>query len=110
MVEVGSADPEVIAAVALLSFFVGLSIIIVVIARVIKGRRGSKKHALVADEQWLSETGKGTLLCQQKISVRVRGTDVEDFEAAGMYEDDLSPDHRAGHEAGYFEGQGCSRC
>ena len=44
------------------------------------------------------------------VCVGVCGTNGEDFEAAGMYEDDLSPDHRAGHEAGYFEGQGCSRC
>ena len=94
----------------MLSFFVGLAIVVVVIARVINGRRGSERHSLAADQQWLSGTGKGMSLLYIALRVRVCGTDGEDFEAAGVYEDDLSPDHRARHEAGYFEGQGCSRC
>ena len=57
-----SANTVPIGAIAVLGFFVGISIILI-IAKVIKGRRDPKrKKAMVADQQWLSDTGKGTLL------------------------------------------------
>ena len=57
------ANSDAIAAVvALLSFFVGLAIVVVIIARVIKGRGGSERRSLAADQQWFSGMGKGTSL------------------------------------------------
>lgn len=57
-----SANTVPIGAIAVLGFFVGISIILI-IAKVIKGRRDPKrKKAMVADQQWLNDTGKGTLL------------------------------------------------
>ena len=52
----------IVAVLALLSFFVGLAISVLIIARVIKGRGRSERQSLVADQQWLSGTGKGTSL------------------------------------------------
>ena len=58
-----TANSDAIAVVvALLSCFVGLAIVVVIVARVIKGRGHSERHSLAADQQWLSGTGKGTSL------------------------------------------------
>ena len=57
------ANSDAIAAVVvLLSFFVGLAIVVAIVARVIKGRGGSERRSLAADQEWLSGTGKGTSL------------------------------------------------
>ena len=57
------ANSDAIAAVVvLLSFFVGLAILVVIVTRVIKGRGGSERRSLAADQEWLSGTGKGTSL------------------------------------------------
>ena len=106
-------DPTVVGIVVVSGLIVGVAIFLVIAVMVERRRFIERKEAMFADWDSVVESEKGALaaLREGERTFLLHGrteTDVEHVkEAKEIYEDELSPDHLARHEAAYLGGEPC---